>query len=53
MGAPIGLDFAAVAAVSTAMAGSMSPLLAEILPDMEAAIVAGLKGEGELIDGEG
>ncbi len=48
------MDFAAVAAVATALGGGMSPLLAQVLPEIEAIVVQGLRGEvGDPDGGEG
>lgn len=46
MGGALGLDFGAVAAFATALSGGMSPLLAEVLPEVEAVIVTQLRSSG-------
>lgn len=51
MGGVVGLDFGAVASFATALAGGMSPLLAEILPEVEGVIVAQLRGDPPPDDG--
>lgn len=47
MGGPVGLDFGAVAQVAQAMTGGLSPLLAQVLPEVEAVLIAALRTEGE------
>lgn len=45
MGGPFGLDFGAVLMMGAAMGADLE-LLADVLPDVEAARIAGLRGEG-------
>lgn len=46
MGSPFGLDFGAIMTMGQAL-GVDRALLAEVLPGVEAAILAGLRGEGD------
>lgn len=43
-GTPVGLDFGAIMTVGAALGADLS-LLAEILPDVELTIIAGLSGD--------
>lgn len=45
MGGPIGLDFGAVLMMGAALEVDQA-MLAEVLPDVEAARIMGLRGEG-------
>lgn len=51
MGQPFALDFGAVMVMGAALGADMD-MLASVLPDAEAAIIAGLSGdaEGDVLD---
>lgn len=46
MGAPVGLDFASVLATAEAQ-GADPGLIAEVLPEVEAALLDALSGDGD------